>query len=525
VANFLPKTRRWRSAITFLKFFILTAICGLLVYQLHSYGPTIDDPDPDGYVSYAYGLTETGVIQSHRRLPGYPLIVAIIAHDEITQNAPIMSLNDSSTKDIVITNAKAVAVQMFYFHIILTVAFVICTIALIWRFFGYAVAAIYSLLIAYNSYFARNAVVMLADLPLVVVFYITCAIGLLFLIKYDSLRLRSLYAALFILVCAASIAIHPSAHMLIQILIINTAIVFGLKKICVTQQIKRLENLKRMLVPLLILSVLALMSNILVKTSLQKTDQQDYLTIKETSSSNYIRSWVGYRMLLCLPPGSKSDSLDAEIEILKSKVSVRNGYPINAVVPPGYYAEFLPFIDGKTIESDRWKKRIWEHPLTIVECAALEFRAKYNRLIKNLTPFTSFDSDKTWMTPDYPANTGSPRDKLFWSTGINLFSVLQADAPETAVSSATKLEVTRIILVIALTIGGLIMIGRRFSGVGIVMAGSLLTWICILPTAVPLETRYLMSFFPIIYTGQAILIVFLVRSAFQFTSKKLSRVL
>lgn len=518
----MPTDKLRKSILFLIQLLLLSVVLGLLAYQLHSYGPTIGDLDPDGYVSYAYGLTETKTIQPHRRLPGYPLIMAIVAHAEITQLTPIMSDGFLRIDSDSISSVD-VAVKMFWFHLILAVAFVAGTVGLAWRFFGYPVAVVYSTLMAYNSYFARDAIVMLADLPLVVMFYATCLIGLLFLTQDN--RLKLLYAVLFSLGCVFSIAIHPSAHMLFQILIVSACVVFGLRKARAAPKAKRLELVKRVVTPLLILSVLAFASNALVSNTLQLSDRQDYLGGKEVSSRNFLKSWIGFRMLLCLPPGSQSDALDTEIEILKSKVSLRTGYPIDAVVPPGYYAEFMPLVDGKTIESDRWKNRISQHPFAILGCAASEFRAKYNVLIRNLTPFTDFEHDKTWITPDYPVNTGSPRDELFWSTGVNLFRVLQADAPSSSVTSAAKIEVARIILVIALTVGGLIMIGRRFPGVGLVITGSLFVWVCVLPTALPLETRYLMTFFPIIYTGQAILIVWMFGSALNFAAKGLNKTL
>ena len=469
---------------------MLLTLLALLAYQLHSFGPT-RGLDPDAYISYANGLKETWTIQPHRRLPGYPLIIAIIDH----------------------FGSAGIAIKMFWFHLTLTVAFALGTVGVVWRFFGYSVAVIYLALMAYNSYFARDAIVMFADLPMVVAFYTTCVIGLLFLTRNN--RLKFLYAVLFFSGCAFSIAIHPSAHMLFQILIVTACVVFGLRKVRGTPKVKRLELVKQVFAPLLILSVLAFASNELVLNTLQLSDRQDYLGEHVLSNRSYLKFWIGYRMLLCLPPGLQSDAIDTEIEAAKAKASLRIGYPVDAVVPPGYYPEFSPLMDGKTVESDRWKNRISQHPLAIVGCAASEFRAKYNILIRNLTPLTDFEYDKTWITKQYPINTDSPRDKLFWSTGINLFRVLPADASSSLVISAAKVEVIRITLVAALTLGGLIMIGSKFPGVGLVFMGSLLVWVSILPLALPLETRYLMVFFPVMYLGQAIFIVWILRAIFR----------
>jgi hypothetical protein len=473
-------------------------VLGLLAYQLHSYGPTLGDPDPDGYISYANGLKETLSIQPHRRLPGYPLIVAVV---------------DS-------LGSGGIAVKMFWFHLILTIAFVAVTAGFVWHFFGYSVAAVYSALMAYNSYFARDAIVMIADLPLVVVFYTACAVGLAFLVPNNKPK-PLFFGALFFVACAISVAIHPSAHMLVQILIFCAGVVFSVMQIKAASPLKRFEKVKRIVTPLLFLAILAFTGKELVMNTLQFDTKQDYLHLPDVSASsrNFLESWIGFRMLLCLPPGQQNDAVDVEIETLKSKVGLRTGYPVEAVVPPGYYVEFLPLLDGKTVESRRWKDRGMQHPLKILRCAASEFRAKYNTLIKNLTPFTDFNHDKSWVTVSYPANTGSPRDELFWTTGINLINVLPADASSISVTRNAKLEATRIVLVIVLTVGGLIMIGHTFPGVGAVFLGTLLIWVGALPVALPLETRYLMTFFPIIYTGQAIFIVYIVALIWKSSGK------
>lgn len=488
-----------RSWLFALQILLLSVVLGLLAYQLHTYGPTLGDPDPDGYISYANGLKETLSIQPHRRLPGYPLIVAVV---------------DS-------LGSGGIAVKMFWFHLVLTVAFVAVTAGFVWHLFGYSVAAVYSVLMAYNSYFARDAIVMIADLPLVVVFYTACALGLAFLVPNN--KSRPLFGALFFVASSISVAIHPSAHMLIQILLFCAGVVFSVMQMRAASPLKRFEKFKRVVTPLLFLSVLAFTGKELVMNTLQFDSKQDYLHLPDVSASsrNLLESWIGFRMLLCLPSGQQSDAVDAEIEALKSKIALRTGYPVEAVVPPGYYAEFLPLLDGKTVESSRWKGRGMQHPMKILQCAASEFRAKYNTLIKNLTPFTDFNHDKSWVTVNYPANTGSPRDELFWTTGINLINTLPADASSMSVTRDAKIEVTRIVLVIVLTFGGVIMIGNVFPGVGAVFLGTLLIWVGVLPVALPLETRYLMTFFPIIYTGQAIfivcIVVFICKSFWKFT--------
>lgn len=494
-----PASRIRRLLLFLTQLLLLSYVVGQLADQLHSYGPTLGDPDPDGYISYANALKETWAIQPHRRLPGYPLIVVLVDSFGI----------------------GSIAVKMFWFHLILTVAFVAVTAGLVWRFFGYSVAFVYSMLMAYNSYFARDAIIMVADLPLVVAFYMACAIGLAFL-KHSN-KFRLLYAALFFAACIISIAIHPSAHMLLQILIFCACIVFAIRQMRIVPSPERIEKAKRILMPFFVLSILAFAGKGLVANIFQVNGQQDYLHHPDTavSSQNFLKSWIGFRMLLCFPPGQQSDAIDARIEEVKSKVSTRIGYPVESVVPPGYYKEFLPLLDGKSVEVDRWKNRALQHPLEVFKCAASEFRAKYNILVKNLTPFTGFEHDKTWVTHanDYPAKTASPRDDLFWSTGINLLRVLPSDATAQSVASAAKVEVARMILIIALTFGGLMMIGRAFPGVGLVLIGSQLIWVCALPVALPLETRYLMVFFPVIYTGQAIFMVWVLAYIWKLASK------
>jgi hypothetical protein len=77
------RIKKLRVVVFFFQLIWMLILFALLVYKLHSYGPTVDDPDPDGYLSYAYSLAETSSIQPHRRLVGYPYIISTIAHDEL----------------------------------------------------------------------------------------------------------------------------------------------------------------------------------------------------------------------------------------------------------------------------------------------------------------------------------------------------------------------------------------------------------------------------------------------------------
>jgi hypothetical protein len=154
-----------------------------------------------------------------------------------------------------------------------------------------------------------------------------------------------------------------------------------------------------------------------------------------------------------------------------------------------------------------------------------EFKSKYHTIVRNITPFSPFGSDKGFITVSYPPNTGSARDELFWRYGINLVSTpgLAADAPPGAVRVTALREIARIFAVLALTGWGFVLLDRRFRHFGAIVVLSVLGWMAALTVALPLETRYLMPYLPLIYLAQALAAYGIIRAVWTWIAASLKR--
>ena len=113
----------------------------LLVMQLLAY-PVTEDPDPDGYVTYARHLQSTWSLLDHRRLPGYPFFLAVV--DSI---GPSM-----------------MHVDVYWGQVGLYLLWVAALWFWIRRLVGPLVALVFLALLAAPSFYTHSATVMLADL-------------------------------------------------------------------------------------------------------------------------------------------------------------------------------------------------------------------------------------------------------------------------------------------------------------------------------------------------------------------------
>lgn len=455
------------------------ALLALLGSQLLRYGPTID-PDLDGYISYAEALATTWQIQEHRRLPGYPFLIAV-THSLF---------------------GGAIQTKMFWVHFVLLIGFAAATTGIAWRYFGYAVAIVYLAILSWNSHFALNSIVMLADFPFVVSFWLTCALAALLWMK--EIRPKLVLAALFFAGCFVSTSLHPSANMRIQILVFVSAAV-----LLVRAFLAHRANIKPIVLNAVTISAISLAANASALATLQLHGKEVTLNAPSLSSSVFLQQWVSYRMLLCLPAPANASASDLEIEKAKARFAVRHGVTSDQFVPPGHHQELAELFQKVPVHIDQWRLRLREHPLKPVECALNEVRAKYHTILRNITPFTNFASrHKTFVTLDYPPNSGSFRDTLFWTSGLNLLKHVEVDAPAARVLEAAVLEIGKILLALLVTIGGLILLERRFSMVGWIVGLSTLVLMFVLALALPLETRYLGPVLPILYLGQAMFLVY-----------------
>lgn len=457
---------------------------GLLASQLRDYGPT-GDPDPDGYVTYAKHLAARWELLEHRRLPGYPAVIAVV-HGAFGGD---------------------VNKEMFWVHFVLILAFAAGTTALVWHLCGFLTALFYLGILALGSHFARNAIVMLADLPFIYAFYAACVAGFALWVSKTAWKAIAL-ATIFTALCFVSTSLHPSTHLRMQILVVTAAIVLAAR--AAWQRTPIVPVIMRAIV----LSGLCFVANYAALSSLQvRSGHHAYITQDPISSSEFLRGWIAYRMLLCLPPVQDASDLDTKIERVKDLYRERSGIPAGATVPPGFHPEFMALVSAVQVPLDHWKPRLWEHPGSLLKCMLQELRSKYHTILRNILPFGDFKSGKTWITSGYPVYSGGPRDHLFWSTGVNLFESLGPSESSERVRIRALIEIFKAGLSLLLAVGAFVAIERRWQNVGWVLGLSTLALLVVLSVALPVETRYLAPVLPVLYLGQAMIMERLFRYA------------
>jgi hypothetical protein len=467
---------------------LLLALLLALGEQLVSYGPTLGDPDPEGNVSHAAGLAQSWTLQASRRLPGYPALI-VATRQVLPYDVPW---------------------AMFYAHFVMTILFAAATTAVVWRYLGFWVAATYLAILSINSHFARTAITMFSDLPFTVLLYVMLPLAVAVMLSTGVRRWLALGG--FGVLALLAYVVHPSGDMRIQLFVWTAIGVFGLIAI-VRRGIGQWRAILVGLVPLVALSVTSYAASQTVQRLFQLTDTADTVgdLSRSPSSQSFLRDWVTYRMLLCLPPTQTPSPLDLRIEEVKQRIAARQGYPVEAIVPPGFAREFHEFILAEPVPRAIWRPRLLAHPLALPVCALREMRSKWHFLVRNLTPFTNFQTDKTFLTPDYPPRTPGWRDDIFWTTGISLNRIVAADAPTARIAQALEWELWRIAVVLGWILVGLVLLDLRYPRSGIIFGIGTLGWFALLSFGVPVETRYFMPNMPVIYLAQAVALIGLLR--------------
>lgn len=465
---------------------IFIALMVVLLLNALAVGVTTD-PDPDGYVTYARHLQQNWTLLEWRRLPGYPAL---------------MALADSWLP-------WSIHVDMFYVHAALTVLIAATTTALVACGFGPLVGAIYLSILSINSFFVKSGMVMLADLPHVVVLWLAAAAAVV------AVRAQRLAAAfgymVFAVLIAAAIALHPSTHLRVHGFVVAAGLAILVRRVLDGAR----PRLARTLGRLALLSVLTVILHTAVLRTLQVNTPQTDMTfdIALQSSDNLNRWWVSYRMLLCLPPPRAATAFDLEIETIKQRIGARNGYATSRTTPPGPEEDFIEYFRTHAVPLDVWRDRAMDRPMALATCALDEMLVKYHTLMRGLTPFAPPGPWKPWVTLRYPPDTGSARDRLFWTTGLNLLEHLPADAPAEQVRARAWFEAALITTVAVLTLFGLALLEHHVRTAGLTLFIGSIGWFLFLSIALPIETRYFMPQLPALYLAQALALAWLVQSA------------
>lgn len=468
-------TSRWAVPAAY----VWIAACALLLFlRAYSYGPTTD-PDPDGYVTYALHLQAGGGLLEWRRLPGYPALIALV---------DLMGPG-SMHRDV------------FIFQIGLAALFLAASSYFILRSIGPLAACVYAVILAGPGYFARQSGVMVADFIAAMVLY-GIVLALVAAVKATERVRKAAWCALLLLLICTGQLIHPSTDK--RVMVLAVALLLAAAAVPFVQQPYFFGSAKKAAVTALLLISAALGAGYFSLAFQPHVPLKhfDYEAVHR-SNSNLYEGWTLYRMFLCLPPAENSET-DRRIEAVKAQIAARQGFGTDLSTPASFAPEFRELAREVEIPIDRWRPRLAAHPLALARCMASEVKRRYHHVLTNLLPFNNRVS---YLSGPPPPQDASRESRTYWASGLDI-----RGTPANS-TRAAFLEAVRCLISIALIIGGLVLIERRFPYWGIIAALWTIGWLIGLLTLQALETRYLVPLLPVFALGQALVVLWLLKTA------------
>ena len=476
-------------------------LAALLVMQLVTY-PITEDPDPDGYVTYANHLKSAWTLLDFRRLPGYPFFLAVV--DSI--------------------GPSTMHVDVYWTQIGVFVLWVAALWFWIRRLAGPLVALVFLALLAAPSYYTKSATVMLGDLLGSIGFGLS-ALVLLSFVRADSRRSAVWRLALLVPLFGATYLVHPTAAPILALL----TVCLGLAVVVYRGRLDRLDGSVRPIRPVLSRLTIALVALVAVAGIAS--------AVADRGSGRFNTAQFATRVLSCLPPASDTED-DRRIEAMKAEASKILGYPV-AHGPPLYPIDpfydlyignvpgldipgrpevlaryrTLADLDGGQFPDARfvplWRGRILAHPLELLRCNLLQALWRYHVVVKQYAPFTS-EGRLTLYT--YLPETDSFRSRLYRATGIELLDVAESAGRSQMVGPLLR-EIARIASFVVLIVAGARWLLRRFPVTALAVIATIAVWTVFLITVHVLDARYYAFFAPAIYLAEAAGLVALARGA------------
>ncbi|MGE3267362.1 MAG: hypothetical protein AB7P40_01350 [Chloroflexota bacterium] len=459
-----PAVRRLTEVV------IVGLLMALLVGQMLSYPPT-DDPDPDGFVSYAQHLRATGTLMESRRLPGYPAFLAIVST----------------------LGPRPIARNVYWVQLVLMA--IVALAAWVWvrAWLGPLTAVLFLGILAAPSFFTRMAVVMLPD-----VLYSLLFVPVLLLIGWWVLAARPAGGWLWLPAIAGALfvlqTLRPTTFVLS--LLLGPALVAGLLVR------RRVESWPPPLLPGL-LKIAALMAvAVLVFVAVDRT--------LDTGARAYNASVPLYRAVIYLPPASNSPA-DQRIEAAKRRFQEIEGQPIDRArfltyLTYQFYDE-LPLEDVQQVAVGR----LLAHPGLYVLSVLEDLKLGHYLLARTMVPFF-LDLDRLPLFRVlYPPDDGSERSQVFRRTGL---IVLESE-PYPAMFPL-QVEVgyaaARLVAVWGLLVLGVWQLARQFPG--LTVASVVLAGLFVLMTAATntVDARYLLPFMLPGYLAEAVGMTWIARA-------------
>lgn len=452
-----------------------------LLAQLLSYPPT-DDPDPDGYVSYAEHLRTWHTLPESRRLPGYPAFLAVVST----------------------LSPRPIARNVYWVQLALMMLCSGVAWALVRRWAGPLVAATALGILAAPSYFTRMSVVMLPDAVYTFLFLpVFIAMGWWALNRHPRggwFWLLPFAAGLFALQ-----SLRPTTSALT--LLLAPALLVGVW----AQRRDTLSPLPWRTVTLRLGALLAVALTVFVLVD----------RLLDTGARAFNSQVPLYRVVIFLPPASDSPA-EQRIEVAKARFREQEGQPIERAKFLTYlvfqfYVE-LPVEDVRAV----WFARLKAHPTAYVWSVIEDLRLGHYQVTRTMVPFF-VDLDRIPLFRVlYPRDDGSPAARLFYQSGLE---VLERE-PYPATFPLETAALQAVLRVIAFW--GLLGLGAwRLARVA---PGQTAMWLTLaalftLMTAATntVHARYLLPFMPLVALTQAAGMVWIARTLAGWTGTVLPR--
>jgi hypothetical protein len=453
---------------------LVTLLAIVLLLQLLDY-PVTDDPDPDGYVTYANYLTATGsLLPDSRRLPGYPAFLALVSK---LSNRPL-------------------ARNIYWVQLGLYVVAVLAAWMFVRRQFGPLTALILLGIVAAPCYVTRMSVVMLPDVPYTILWLpIFLVIGW-WVVADDPpggwITLVVIGVGLFVLQAIRPTTM-PLALLFIPALILAILFARGDES---TYGIRfrwgRGPALWRVAGLFGVVVIVAVASDLLL----------------DTGARLYNVDVLAYRTTIFLPPASNTPA-DERIEAAKRHFRDVEGEPIEQ-------ARFLTYRDFVFYEELKredvlavWQGRLLARPFQYVGSILDNLRLTHYLIARRLVPFF-LDLDHMSLFVEYfPRDDGSPAATLFRRTGL-LIGEQQPFPANYPLQVEAAWALLRLLAVWVLAGLGVWQLGRRLPELTVAM--TILGVLFLLTTAATntADVRYVLPFVPLVYLAQAIGLAWLV---------------
>jgi hypothetical protein len=460
---------------------LVTLLAVLLVLQILDY-PVTDDPDPDGYVSYATYLTTTGRLQpDSRRLPGYPTFLALVSE----------------------VSSRPLARSVYWVQAGLYVAAVVAAWLVVRRRFGPLTALLALGIVAAPCYVTRMSVVMLPDVPYTILWLpIFLAMG--FWVVSDQppggwVTLIPLGLGLLVLQ-AIRPTTTPLALLFVPALIVAILLARGSES---TYGIRfswgRGAAIRRAGGLLGVVLLVAVISDRLL----------------DTGARAYNLDVLAYRVAILLPPAAKTPGAyspaDVRIEAAKQRFLEIEGQPIEQA----RFLTYPKFVFYDEIKREDvlavWQGRLQAHPLLYVGSILDNLRLTHYLIARRLVPFF-LDLDHLSLFVEYfPPDDGSPAASLFRRTGL-LVLEQQPFPANYPLEVETAWAVLRLVAVWGLTGLGVWQLGRRLPELTIALATLGVLFVVTTAATNTADIRYVLPFVPLVYLAEAIGLVWIVES-------------